>query len=219
MNQWVKTIHLQRVGKRGFTIVELLIVIVVIGILASMIVVAYNGVQQQAQIVRRLDDIDKVAGVLALYAKDHNGSYPATTNNSTANWKTIDVRTDSNCFNGSAQTDWIPGVDSLPQSVPNTGSSAGVNGNSGCYLYASNGTDYILSAWNMLTAPKTTTPYYRRLGFRSFQTATSTQFYTCNDNVIGGANGNTYDITQDYYKHSYTISNITSCDETPPPGA
>ena len=203
----------------GFTIIELLIVIVVIGILASIVVVSYNGVQQEAVNVRRLDDMDKVDSLLALYAKENNGLYPATTNNPVANWKTVDVRTDSNCFNGSAQLDWIPGIDSLPQSTPNTSSSVGVNGNPGCYLYASNGTEYVLSAWNALATPTTTAPYYRRLGFRSFQTSTSTQFYTCNDNVIGGSNGNKYDITQDYYKHSYTISNITSCNKTPPPGA
>lgn len=219
MDRWIKNIDLYRVRKHGFTIVELIIVIVVIAILAAMTIVAYNGMQQRAQNVRRLDDIDKIASSLALYAKNNNGLYPATTNNTTANWKTIDVRTDSNCFNGSSQTDWVPGVDSLPQSTPNTGSSAGVNGNSGCYLYASNGIDYVLSAWNMLATPTTTAPYYRRLGFRSFQTSTSTQFYTCNDNVTGGANGGSYDITRDYYKHSYTLSNITNCDETPPPGA
>ena len=203
----------------GFTVVELLIVIVVIAILAGIVGVSYNGIQQNALNVRRLDDMDKVASLLALYAKQNNGVYPATTSNPAANWKTVDVRTDSNCFNGSAQSDWIPGVDSLPQSTSNTGSSAGVNGNPGCYLYASNGTEYVLSAWNTLASPSTATPYYRRLGFRSFQTSTSTQFYSCNDNVIGGTNGNQYNITQDYYKHSYTISNITSCNETPPPGA
>ena len=203
----------------GFTIVELIIVIVIIGILAGIVGVSYNGIQQNALNIRRLDDIDKVASLLALYAKQNNGVYPATTSNPAANWKTVDVRTDSNCFNGSAQSDWIPGVDSLPQSTPNTGSSAGVNGNTGCYLYASNGTEYVLSAWNTSASPSTVTPYYRRLGFRSFQTSTSTQFYSCNDNVIGGTNGNQYNITQDYYKHSYTISNITSCNETPPPGA
>lgn len=218
MNQQVKTIRLQRESNRGFTIVEMLIVIVVIAILATIVVVEYNGVQQQAQNIRRLDDIDKVVSLLELYAKNNNGLYPATTNNDKANWKTVDVRTDSNCFNGSSQTDWIPSIDSLPQSDPNTGSSAGVNGNSGCYLYASNGKEYVLSAWNTLSVPETAPPYYRRLGFRSFQTSTSTQFYTCNDNVTGGTNGNKYDITQDYYKHSYTLSNITTCDETQPPG-
>lgn len=215
----MKKISQSTLRRKGFTIAEILIIIIVIAILVTITVVAYNGIQQQAQNLRRLDDIYKVSSLLELYAKNNNGAYPATTNNSTANWKSIDVRTDSNCFNGSAQTDWVPGIDSLPQSTPNTGGSAGVDGNPGCYLYASNGKDFVLSAWNMLSTPTTASPYYRRLGFRSFQTSTSTQFYTCNDGVTGGSNGGKYDITQDYYKHSYTISNITSCDETPPPGA
>lgn len=219
MNKWAKLIRLNTPINKGFTIIEVLIVISVIAVLATIVVVAYSGIQQRAYNINRLDDIDKVEGLLALYSKNNNGSYPATTSNDKANWKTVDVRTDSNCFNGSSQMDWIPGMDSLPQSTPNTGASSGVNGNPGCYLYASNGKEYVLSAWNTLAVPSTASPYYRRLGFRSFQTSTSTQFYTCNDNVIGGANGNSYDVTQDYYKHSYTVSNITGCDETPPNGA
>ena len=36
------------IRQKGFTIVELLIVIVVIGILAAITVVAYNGIQERA---------------------------------------------------------------------------------------------------------------------------------------------------------------------------
>lgn len=42
--------------RQGFTIVELLIVIVVIGILAAITVVAYNGVQTRAQEAKRSAD-------------------------------------------------------------------------------------------------------------------------------------------------------------------
>lgn len=38
--------------QRGFTIVELLIVIVVIGILAAIVIVAFNGVQERARTTR-----------------------------------------------------------------------------------------------------------------------------------------------------------------------
>lgn len=43
----------------GFTIVELLIVIVVIGILAAITVVAYNGVQERAQEAKRDSDLSQ----------------------------------------------------------------------------------------------------------------------------------------------------------------
>lgn len=201
----------------GFTIVELLIVVIIIGILAGIVLLSYRGADLKAQDAKRRVDINNVMLSLELYAVQNNDTFPATTANTTANWKTIDVRTDANCIFGSAQADWIPGMVALPQSTPNTGISAGVNGNPGCYIYASNGKEYTLSAWNMISTPQTST-FYRRLGFRSFQTPTSTQFFSCNDNAIGGISMGNYDINKDYYKHSYTISNVTGCDETPPPG-
>lgn len=62
--------------QRGFTIVELLIVIVVIGILAAITIVAYNGVQQRARDVTRSSDIAGIQKALELYRVD-NGVYPS----------------------------------------------------------------------------------------------------------------------------------------------
>lgn len=62
-------------SKRGFTIVELLIVIVVIAILASITIVAYNGVQQRARDVRRVSDAQAIVQALEIYRLD-NGQYP-----------------------------------------------------------------------------------------------------------------------------------------------
>lgn len=207
----------QRWGlKKGFTIVELLIVIVVIAILAAIVIIVYNGVQERAKSSRRQADIANVVTLIENYNVEH-GEYPKTTDQSQANWKSVDVRTDSNCFNGSKQSDWVPDITAvLPQSDGDT--TGGVGGVGGCYLYASDGKSYVLSAWNMVDIPQTSAKY-RRLGFREFQTSTSTQFYTCNNSVIGGVSGGSYSATNDYYKHSYTVSNIGDCDETPPPGA
>ncbi|MFZ3009509.1 MAG: prepilin-type N-terminal cleavage/methylation domain-containing protein [Candidatus Microsaccharimonas sp.] len=204
--------------QRGFTIVELLIVLVVLGILFTITVVSYGSINNRADTIRIKNDLENVEARLAQYATHNNGQYPATTSNTSANWKSVDVETDMNCFNGSALEQWVPTLEGLPQSISSTGAQSGVDGSGGCYLYASNGEEYVLSAWNILSEPSDTTKYYRRLGFRTFQTATSAQFFTCNENVTGGMNGG-YDVNNDYYKHSFTISNITDCDETPPPGA
>lgn len=67
----------------GFTIVELLIVIVVIGILAAITVVAYNGIQQRANDMTRIDGIAKIRKALELYKID-NGRYPNATNSNTS---------------------------------------------------------------------------------------------------------------------------------------
>lgn len=59
----------------GFTIVELLIVIVVIGILAAIVIVAFNGVQGRAKDTQRDNDLKSVQKALELYYID-NGGYP-----------------------------------------------------------------------------------------------------------------------------------------------
>lgn len=63
-------------SKSGFTIVELLIVIVVIAILAAITIVAYNGIQQRGRDARRLSDMQAIVKALELYKSD-NGQYPA----------------------------------------------------------------------------------------------------------------------------------------------
>jgi general secretion pathway protein G len=61
--------------RRGFTIVELLVVIVVIGILASIVIVAYNGVQSKARDNIRKQDLQTISKAVELFYAD-NGRYP-----------------------------------------------------------------------------------------------------------------------------------------------
>jgi len=200
---------------KGFTIVELLIVIIVLGILAALVYSSFWIVQQKAKNIAIQNDLNEVEKSIKIYYTE-NGTYPVTTPNPKSNWRAADVLTDENCTNGSSQTDWIPDYDGTPpQSDPSV--TVGVDGVKGCYLYVSNGTDYVISAWNLISPPQTEV-FYRRLGFREFQSDSSSQFYTCNDSSVGGVSGGSYSITQDYYKHSYTVSNIMNCNETPPSG-
>lgn len=61
----------------GFTIVELLIVIVVIAILAAITVVAYNGIQERARASATSSALNQANKKLALYQVDNPGQYPA----------------------------------------------------------------------------------------------------------------------------------------------
>ena len=59
----------------GFTIVELLIVIVVIGILASITIVAYNGTQDRARTVQAIGSAKAYIDSLGMIATN-TGNYP-----------------------------------------------------------------------------------------------------------------------------------------------
>lgn len=61
--------------RKGFTIVELLIVIVVIGILAAITIVAYNGIQQRAKNEQIVSGMTHYVKALAAYTTDKN-AYP-----------------------------------------------------------------------------------------------------------------------------------------------
>ena len=72
---------------RGFTIVELLIVIVIIAILAAITIVAFNGVQVRARDNIRTDAASKIKRALEVY-KINNGRYPgATANPGNGGWE------------------------------------------------------------------------------------------------------------------------------------
>lgn len=74
------TTYMQKVGNQnsaGFTIVELLVVIVVIAILASITIVGYNGIQARAEKAKTLSAVRAYEQALTTY-KVLEGGYPST---------------------------------------------------------------------------------------------------------------------------------------------
>mgnify|MGYP001578401251 CR=1 FL=1 len=66
--------------RRGFTLVELLVVISIIGILVSVVAVNSNVARRQSRDARRKADLQNVAGALELYRSTSPGrQYPVST--------------------------------------------------------------------------------------------------------------------------------------------
>lgn len=64
-------------SENGFTIVELLIVVVVIAILAAITIVSYNGITNRANTSSAASNVETVQKIAETYNSD-GGKYPAT---------------------------------------------------------------------------------------------------------------------------------------------
>jgi type II secretion system protein G len=137
--------------KNGFTIVELLIVIVVIGILAAVTVAAYNGTQDRARFTLMQSDLKSIIKGIELYKVD-NDRYPNTIGQSgcTSNWCGWDQATGNNFINGLSPK-YIAKIPQLPDA----------NIREDTYLYQSDGINYQLIRFKpagLTNAEKTNNP-------------------------------------------------------------
>lgn len=61
--------------QKGFTLIELMVVIAIIGILASIVIVSLNSSKGKARDAERVQDIENIAGAIKLFYQD-NGYLP-----------------------------------------------------------------------------------------------------------------------------------------------
>lgn len=118
----------------GFTIVELLIVIVVIGILAALVVTTFSGIQRKARNTERETDVKAIHGQLEAYFAQEN-RYPTLDEiNQVApntNWRTTNMKG----LDSGALKDPKGAGETLCDSVQEN-----------CYAYVINGDTYTLTA-------------------------------------------------------------------------
>lgn len=127
---------------RGFTIIELLVVIAVIGILAAIVIVAYNGVNQKARDSRRSSDIRAITEALERYYLDE-GQYPSGAGSTTINssWSTTADASWDNLRNKLVPK-YLPELPRDPISTPSINpQSSGYN-----YAYFADKTGYYCSS-------------------------------------------------------------------------
>lgn len=65
----------------GFTMLELIMTMAIIGVLAGMFIVNYPGVQRNARDTQRKSDLKQYQNALEVYANNNDGLYPTTTGN------------------------------------------------------------------------------------------------------------------------------------------
>lgn len=61
--------------QKGFTIIEVLVVVAIIGILASMVLVGLGGARMQGRDTRRITDLSRIQSALEMHFTK-NGRYP-----------------------------------------------------------------------------------------------------------------------------------------------
>lgn len=76
---------------QGFTIVELLIVIVVIGILALLVITTYSGIQAKARNSKRQTDVASLQTQIEAFFSQ-NGYYPSLTDMNSSTWLTTNMK-------------------------------------------------------------------------------------------------------------------------------
>lgn len=88
--------------KRGFTLMEIMVVIAIMGILVTVGLTSYKSVQMKSRDSRRKSDLRGIAGALELYYND-KGRYPA--DDGSGNIKGCGTGDNQQCVWGAAMKD------------------------------------------------------------------------------------------------------------------
>lgn len=103
--------------QKGFTLIEVLVVIAIIGVLASIVLVALNSSRQKGRDTKRVADMRQVNQALEIYSHDYGG-YPA------------------------ALTDVVPDYTSIVPIAPTPADGACTNAEND-YTYTPSGTSFV----------------------------------------------------------------------------
>ena len=67
-------------NRRAFTLVELLIVVIILGILAAVVIPQFSDASTDAKVSSLMTNLQTIRGQLDLYKLQHNATYPTLAN-------------------------------------------------------------------------------------------------------------------------------------------
>jgi prepilin-type N-terminal cleavage/methylation domain-containing protein len=73
-----------KLNKKGFTLIELVIVLAIAALILAGVLIAVSGAQKSRRDTQRKNDLSTMASYMEQYASNHQGSFPT----SDAEWRT-----------------------------------------------------------------------------------------------------------------------------------
>ena len=114
------------IHKGGFTLVEILVVVVLLGILAAIIVPQFTGASNETRASALATDLRRVRSQIEFYKFQHNDQLPAATGETTDDFiRRITTETDAS---GNVGSDFGPYMQSIPVNPFNDLSTVRIDG-------------------------------------------------------------------------------------------
>lgn len=139
---------------RGFTIVELLIVIVVIAILAAITIVAYSGITARANTTKAQTNAVAVQKVAEAYNAD-TGRYPATVAEFTAGSTSTKLPSGVTVISGLAGSNGTTFTGTEPTNATNGATTVSY----ACFITCTNSTGGRITYWDFTNSARGTVIY------------------------------------------------------------
>lgn len=146
----------------GFSIIELLVVVIVIGILAAIVMLSYTGIQNGAHDSAVQSDLRQAADQIELFALDHNGDYAW----SEATLSTADISATKNSYSTN-QNSFLYCANNVGYSSPRF--SLGATSKSGKIYYYSSMNERVqqITSGSLTCANMGFTPAWTTTGYSS----------------------------------------------------